>query len=315
MTTHGGLPDLLGRTSEVHGEEVLYRYANGLAIKTEVWNKADKRRILPMGTPQGSLMNHLLHFPEVVRGKRIFEPFAGSGAIGFMALTLGAERVDFLDVNPRAGAFLAENARLNQLDASRFRWIEADIATYEPERRYDLIIANPPFVPTPDGIEGTLTSNGGPEGNRFVEILLRRLDEFLEPEGEALILVFQLVREGQPLLLDLISRTLVGRPVELTPSQKRPISFEAFSEAYSKLFREAGEEISRWRSTLLEKHGPDLALCHYVARVRARGGRSTSWVMRNDFAEQFGESFLVPVEDEEGIAMGRAFENFVGDRV
>jgi len=311
MTTQSRLPDLLGRTSEVHGEEVLYRYANGLAIKTEVWNKGDRLRILPMGAPQGSLMNHLLHFPEVVRGKHIFEPFAGSGAIGFMALTLGAEHVDFLDVNPRAAAFLAENARLNRLDPSRFRWIEADIATYEPERRYDLIVANPPFVPTPDGIEGTVTSNGGPEGNRFVEILLRRLDEFLEPEGEALILVFQLVRQEQPLLVDLISRTLVRRPVELTPSQKRPISFEAFCEAYTQLFANAQEEIARWRSVLLERYGPSLALCHYVARVRARGDRPTSCVMRDDFAEQFGESFLVPTDDEEGIAMGRAFENFV----
>jgi hypothetical protein len=89
MVTRDGLPDLLGRTSEVHGEEVLYRFANGLFIKTEVWNKADRHRILPLGSPQGSLMNHMLGFPEVVRGKRLFEPFAGSGALGFMALKLG----------------------------------------------------------------------------------------------------------------------------------------------------------------------------------------------------------------------------------
>ncbi len=311
MVTRDGLPDLLGRTSEVSGEEVLYRFANGLAIKTEVWNKSDRLRILPLGSPQGSLMNHILHFPEVVRGKRLFEPFAGSGAISFMALKLGAEHVDFLDINPRASAFLVENARLNQLPASRFRSIDGDVASFEPERRYDLIIANPPFVPTPDGIEGTVTSNGGPEGNRFVEILLRRLEEFLEPDGEALILVFQLVSQEQPLLVDLISRTLVRRPVELTPAQERPISFEAFREAYTKLFPNAREEIARWKSALLEKHAPGLTLCHYVARVRARGERPTSCVMRDDFAEQFGESFLVPTEDEMGFAMGRAFENFV----
>jgi hypothetical protein len=311
MATRSALPDLLGRTSEVLGEEILYRYANGLAIKTEVWNKGDRLRILPMGAPQGSLMNHMLHFPEVVRGKRVFEPFAGSGPLGFMALKLGAQHVDFLDINPRASAFLTENARLNQLPASRFRSIEADIATFEPERRYDLIIANPPFIPTPEGIEGTVTSNGGPEGNRFVEILLRRLEELLEPNGEALMLVFQFVSQEQPLLVDLISRVLVCRPVELTPAQVRPISFRAFWEAYTKLFPRAQEEITRWRSVLQEKHGPDLTLCHYVARVGARGDRPTSCVMRDDFAEEFGESFLVPTEDEEGIALGRAFENFV----
>jgi hypothetical protein len=166
-------------------------------------------------------------------------------------------------------------------------------------------------VPTPKGIDGTVTSNGGPEGNRFVAILLQRLEEFLEPEGEALILVFQFVSQEQPLLVDLISRVLVRRPVELTPSQERPISFEAFWQAYTQLFPEAEEKISRWRSALREKHAPDLTLCHYVVRVRARGDRPTSCVMRDDFAEEFGESFLVPTEDEKGIALGRAFENFV----
>lgn len=314
MATRNAVPDLLGRTSEVCGEEVLYRFANGLAIKTEIWNKDDGLRILPLGSPQGSLMNHMLHFPELVRGKRLFEPFAGSGALGFMALRVGAQHVDFLDINPRAAAFHLENARLNQLSASRFRSIEGDIATFEPERRYDLILANPPFVPTPEGIEGTITSNGGPEGNRFVEILLKRLEEFLEPDGEALILVFQFVKRRQPLLVDLISRLLVRRSVELTPSQKRPISFEAYWEAYTKLFPKARDEIDRWRSALLEKHGEDLTLCHYVVRVGARGDAPPSCVMRDDFTAEFGESFLVPSEDEKKLSLGRAFENFVPSR-
>jgi methylase of polypeptide subunit release factors len=256
----------------------------------------------------------MLHFPELVRGKRLFEPFAGSGPLGFMALKVGAQHVDFLDINPRASAFLIENARLNQLAASRFRSIEADIATFEPERRYDLILANPPFVPTPEGIEGTIASNGGPEGNRFVEILLRRLEEFLEPDGEALILVFQFVKSRQPLLIDLISRLVVPRSVELTSSQERPISLEAYSEAYTRLFQKARDEIARWRSALLEKHGEDLTLCHYVVRVRARGDAPASCVMRDDFVAEFGESFLVPSEDEKEISLGRVFENFVPSR-
>jgi hypothetical protein len=311
MPMRTSLPDLLERTDEACGEQVLYRFANGLRIKTEVFNKDDRLRILPLGSPQGSLMNHMLNFPEVVRGKRLFEPFAGSGALGFMALKIGARHVDFHDINQRASDFQRENAQLNQFPASSFRSIEADIATFQPERRYDLILANPPFVPTPDGIEGTVTSNGGPEGNRFVEILLERLEEFLEPEGEALILAFQFVRHQQPLLVDLISRVLVRRLVELTPSQERPIRFEAYARAYSQLFPEAQEEIARWRSGLYERHGEDLTLCHYVARVRARWDRPASCIIRDDFAEKFGESFLVPSDDEKALSIGRAFENFV----
>jgi mRNA-degrading endonuclease toxin of MazEF toxin-antitoxin module len=185
------IPDLLQQSREVCGDVVVHRYANGLTIKTEVFTKPDRLRILPLGTPQASLMNHMLNFPHRVRGRRVFEPFAGSGALGFMALKAGAARVDFLDINPRAAEFQRENAALNQVGAGQFTSITGDIAHFAPARTYDLIIANPPFVPTPQGIDGTITSNGGPEGNHFVDILLRRLEEFLEPSGRALIYVFQ----------------------------------------------------------------------------------------------------------------------------
>jgi hypothetical protein len=138
------LPDLLQRSREIQGEQVLYRFGNGLTLKTEIFRKNDRLRILPLGTPQGSLMNHVLNFPEVVKDKDIFEPFAGSGALGFMALKAGARHVDFLDINPKAVAFQVENAALNELPRSCYRPIEGDIATFTADRGYDLILANPP---------------------------------------------------------------------------------------------------------------------------------------------------------------------------
>jgi hypothetical protein len=92
------LPNLLQRTHEVQGDQMLYRFGNGLFIKTEIFRKHDRLRILPLGAPQGSLMNHMLHFPDVTPGKDVFEPFAGSGALGFMALKPGAHHVDFLKI-------------------------------------------------------------------------------------------------------------------------------------------------------------------------------------------------------------------------
>src|SRR5262249_60810675 len=107
--------------------------------------------------------------------KDVFELFAGSGALGFMALKLGAHHVDLLDVNPRAVTFQVENAALNHFLPSQYSAIEGDIATFIPTHTYDLILANPPFVPTPAGIAGTLTSNGGTEGNKSVELHVHRL--------------------------------------------------------------------------------------------------------------------------------------------
>jgi SAM-dependent methyltransferase len=311
MPTGFTLPDLLQQTREIHGDEVLYHFVNGLTIKTEIFSKNDRLRILPLGTPQGSLMNHMLQFPEVVRDKRVFEPFAGSGALGFMALKTGARHVDFLDINGRAVDFQRENAVRNRFPASCFRSIEGDIATFCPEERYDLIVANPPFVPTPEGIDGTITSNGGPEGNRFVEILLRRWEEFLRPDGKALVYVLQIVSREKPLLVDLTLKCLDQRRADLSPSQTRPIRFDAYYRAYSRLFPASQDAIVRWKSALIEKHGDDLSLCHYVMQIGPQTEGKTSCVMRDDFVERFGESFLVPSDDEDELAVGRVFENVV----
>jgi hypothetical protein len=230
-----------------------------------------------------------------------------------MALKAGAAHVDFVDVNPRAADFQRDNAARNNFPASLLTSITGDIAEFTPEGRYDLILANPPFVPTPDGIEGTLTSNGGPEGNRLAEILLARLDELLEPGGRALIYLFQVTKEGQPLIVEQLTRFVPRRPVALTPAQERPIPFEVYGEAYRRLFPEAVEAIDRWCSDLAERWGRHLALSHYVVDMGPQSEGPSGCVIREDFAEKFGESFLAPFESDEKLAFARVFENFVPD--
>jgi hypothetical protein len=256
-------------------------------------------------------MNHMANFPEIVRDKLVLEPFAGAGPLGFMALMLGARHVDFLDINPRAGEFHRETARLNHFSHDRFTSITRDFGKFIPNRKYDLIIANPPFVSTPNGIDGTITSNGGPEGNRFVEILFRRLEEFLEASGEALIYLFQFVKNGEPLVAELVSHMVDRRKVEFTPSQKRHISFGTYRAAYSQVFPDANEAIARWECNVLQKYGEGLTLCHYIAHVGPRLAAASSCVVRDNFSQKFGESHLVPSDSEEQLALGRVLENVV----
>jgi hypothetical protein len=308
-TPKNPLPNLLRLSREVQAEQILYRFGNGLRIKTEIFRKNDRLRILPLGSPQGSLMNHMLNFPEVVKDKEVFEPFAGSGALGFMALKLGARHVDFLDINPRAVTFQVENAALNNISMSCYRPIEADIATFATDRKYDLILANPPFVPTPDGIEGIITSNGGPDGNRLVRILLQCLEQLLCPEGQAFVYLFQIVRHGEPIVAELFLKYLEYRFVELTPSQIGPISFEIYCETYTEVFPAAKAEIARWRTDLRRRYGQNLTLSHYVAHVGSRGDRPTVCAIRNNFKERYGETLLVHFADDSELAYGRILEN------
>ena len=232
-----------------------------------------------------------------------------------MSLKVGARHVDFVDINPRAAEFQRDNAVLNEFTLDQFTAMTDDVAHVALEEKCDVILTNPPFVPTPPGIKGTLTSNGGSEGNRFVDILLERLPDFMNPEGTALLYVLQFIQGSEPLVMDHLSQRVKNRPIELTPAQENLISFESYAEAYLKLFPQATEEIGAWRSDLLRRWGHDLMLCHYVVDIGPESGDVTECVIRDNFAKKFGESFLVPSENEAELAFGRVCENFIPPRM
>ena len=301
MSPPRSAPNLVQRTEEIREGKIVSLFRNGLTIQTDPPNYDNPLRVLPLGPPQDSIMNYIARCPEFVRGRRIFEPFAGAGAFGFMSLWCGAEHVDFLDINPRALEFQHANASLNHFQQDRFRSLEGDFSSYHPQDKYDVVLANPPFVPTPDGLQGTLTSNGGPEGNRFVAILLDGLPELLKPDGELLFYVFQLVRNGQPLLVDLLPKAVKGRVAEITPAQDRLLPLSTYKELYLQTHPDEERTIDNWISRLRKAHGPDLAVSHYIVHVRPGEAAGHPWVVRNNFAEKFGADFLMSADDSDSI--------------
>jgi hypothetical protein len=300
----------LARTREVEGERWVHRFANGLVVHTDPFMRADPARVLPLGGPQDAIVSRLASLPELVAGKRVFEPFAGSGIFGLMALRLGAAQVDFLDVNPRARQFQIENAGRNGFAEARYRALLGSIADFAAEQPYDLVLANPPFVPTPDGIAGTLTSNGGPEGNDLLEHLLLRLPRMLTPAGELYACLMQLVAVGRPVVATAIERHLDGRHVELTEMQTEPTPIASYVEAYGKSFPSKASEIARWALALGRAYGPELGVQHYVMHVMpSRPGPATYRVAANLLAK-YGQ-LPYPAWSFKDLALARVMENVV----
>jgi 16S rRNA (guanine966-N2)-methyltransferase len=110
-----------------------------------------------------------------VSGARVLDPFAGTGALGFEALSRGAAAVAFCELDPAALAVLRENAaRLRYADRCTIRRqdggrrLAADSAAGVT---YDLIFLDPPYRMLP-----TLTDH-----------LARRLPGLLAPAGRAVL--------------------------------------------------------------------------------------------------------------------------------
>ncbi len=90
----------------------------------------------PMGERERSAIFNRLR--DEIPGRRILDAFAGSGAIGLEALSLGAAHVDFMENHPKAIRTIQKN--LQNLQLANY----ANILR-SPDGDYGIIFADPPY--------------------------------------------------------------------------------------------------------------------------------------------------------------------------
>jgi 16S rRNA (guanine966-N2)-methyltransferase len=83
---------------------------------------------------------------STIEGSRCLDLFAGTGALGFEALSRGAREVVFVENSARAAAALEDSVKV--LEATGVRIHQADAISYlkgEPEP-FDIVFLDPPFA-------------------------------------------------------------------------------------------------------------------------------------------------------------------------
>jgi 16S rRNA (guanine966-N2)-methyltransferase len=81
-----------------------------------------------------------------LRGARVLDLFAGSGSLGFEALSRGAARVVFVDEWPEATKVIEENSKLLHCE-DRCEIVKADVYKFlrYADGQYDLVFVDPPY--------------------------------------------------------------------------------------------------------------------------------------------------------------------------
>jgi 16S rRNA (guanine966-N2)-methyltransferase len=92
-----------------------------------------------------ALFNILSHGEPELRGARLLDAFAGSGALGFEALSRGAEHVTFLETDPSAYAIIHANAKKMSAEA-QVAILRTD-ATNPPKAKepFRFLLMDPPY--------------------------------------------------------------------------------------------------------------------------------------------------------------------------
>jgi release factor glutamine methyltransferase len=142
------------------------------------------------------LLAEVVRTGELASHAAVLDVFTGSGALAVAAALEGAACVAAVDVSRRA----VLNARLNaRLNGVRVRSLRGDLFTPVGGHRYDLILANPPYLPSPDDelpIRGAARAwDGGVDGRLLLDRLCEQATDHLTAGGSVLIVHSSLAGE------------------------------------------------------------------------------------------------------------------------
>jgi hypothetical protein len=156
----------------------------------------------------------------------------GSGIQALLAAE-HAERVVAVDINERAARCTRFNAQV--AGATNLEVVVGDL--FEPVRqegfkqRFDLITANPPFVPSPLNTLGF--RDGGRSGEDIQKRIVAGLPEHLAPGGSAHMITELGERDNEP-LADRLREWLAGSPMDIHILRLREFSATKYAIGHAK---------------------------------------------------------------------------------
>lgn len=207
-----------------------------LSVITDPFEYQGIDQVIPMQPEQYFMMDYLL--PADVQGADVLELGLGSGVLSIYALQQRAAKVIGLEINPKAKIYAGFNALVNGV-SDRLHIRDGDVNNlFSPVQgeQFDLIISNPPFEPTPPGMDYYLNSAAGIYGFSFLEKMLQTVVPQLKPHG-----VLQIVtmapgnRECPDMLVKAAQECLPNGAIEII-CDLAPISYSAFVDRFVGIF-------------------------------------------------------------------------------
>ena len=117
------------------------------------------------------------------------------------------------DIDPRAAAYGRFNARLNGVSEATF--VVGDRLEPVAEQRFDLVIAQPPFVPRPPSVTATTYLHGGDRGDELALSIIEALPDVLGESGRAIVLFDAAPSDGEH-PMSVLGARLGGKGLQVT---------------------------------------------------------------------------------------------------
>ncbi|HVN60654.1 MAG TPA: methyltransferase [Gaiellaceae bacterium] len=193
-----------------------------------------------------------------------------------------AKSVLAVDLNPRAVEFTRFNALLNEVDN-----VECGVGSFfEPAegRRFDLVLANPPFVVSPDA--RFTFRDGGLAGDAVCELIVGEAPDYLEEGGFAHVLCSWASRTGEDWRAA-PTRWIEGRGCDAWVLHHRSEDPLAYAAAWNQLVRSSSPDaypaaLDRWLDYYAELGIESL---EYGAVTLRRRDAGPNWLRLDELPE------------------------------
>ena len=153
--------------------------------------KVDKRVLVPRPDTETLIDVALARTPDVAMGGRILDLCTGSGCLAIMAADVFPKaKIDAVDISTDALQVARRNVEDYHLQ-DRVALIKSDLFAALGNKRYDLILCNPPYVteaamarlPAEYGHEPKIALAGGADGMNLVKTVVRQARGHLKRGG------------------------------------------------------------------------------------------------------------------------------------
>jgi SAM-dependent methyltransferase len=125
------------------------------------------------------------HLPFNFKARNVLDLCSGTG-IQAVLLAGSAEKLTGVELSPLAVNAARFNAILNNVE-KKLTIIQGDLYAPVKNKKFDLIVSNPPFIPVPDNLRLPLCGSGGEDGLLVLRKIIANAGDYLTRRGICLL--------------------------------------------------------------------------------------------------------------------------------
>lgn len=196
--------------------DVCFLKHDALTTERSYLLEIDGRSMVPR---DGLLMTKLLS--DIVFGKRVLDLGTGGGVLAIHSAVFGASIIVATDIDINALESARNNGSINNIN--NIEWLSSDLFLELKNRKFDLILSNPPQLPMPSGL---VQDSGGSNGRMLVEKIISEAPAYLDTSGMLLMVLFDFLGIDEsysdtPPLRELFRAN--GFDLEIVTREKSPV--------------------------------------------------------------------------------------------